>query len=182
MSDLVYPAEFNYEYSYDFFVDSPGHPIKGTYNNFSIGTNAIRKNYKIALTCCRYCIYYLNKFGGWDSMLFKGKELKTDNIERLSSKQNYRSMTNDFGQVDYMTKINERWSLNTSYLDDGQSSRMSHLIETNRAYLHDLVDNKIYPINIINSTCELKTYKNQGRKMAVYTIEVKSSQDKFRIN
>ena len=182
LDELTYPGEFNYEYSYDFFVDIEGHPVPGTMNKLTIGTNAIYDTYWIALTCNRYCIYYINKFGGWDSMLFKGRELMSDSISRLSYKKNYTAMSQEFGQVDYLTKIVSSWSLNTSFRTDEQSSKMAHLLETNRAYLHDLVDDKIYPICITNASCELKTYKNQGRKMAVYTVEAKASQEKYRIN
>jgi hypothetical protein len=152
-------------------VNEPGHIL-------SIGT----QNYEIITDgCFRYCLYYLNQWGGWDTMLFRGKEMQTDNISRLSYKKDYVVNSLDFHKVDYMTKINEQWTLNTSYIDDIQSSKMINVIGSNRLYLHDLVINKIMPVNITNTKCEHKTYKNQGRKMSVYTLEVSSSQEKYRI-
>lgn len=137
--------------------------------------------YSVKNTCNKYCIYYLNQYGGWDSMLFNGRELESDNLSRLSYKKNYIANSLDFNKVDYLTTLNETWSLNTSYLTDIQSSKMINLMGSNRLYIHDLETGKITPINITNSKCERKTYKNQGRKMSVYTIEVASSQPKYRV-
>jgi hypothetical protein len=36
-------------------------------------------------------------------------------------------------------------------------------------------------VNVTNSSCDLKTYKNQGRKMATYNVEVSASQPKYRM-
>lgn len=151
--------------------------IDTTQYNLQIGS----RRYIVKNTCNRYCIYYLNQYGGWDSMLFNGKELETDNLSRLSYKTNYVANSLDFNKKDYLTTINEMWSLNTSYLNDDQSSRMINLMASNRMFLHDFETGKIIPINVSNSKCEKKTYKNQGRKMYTYTIEVSASQPKYRV-
>lgn len=137
--------------------------------------------YYVTTTCHNYCLYYLNQYGGWDSMLFHGRELKTDDLSRLSYKKNYVAQSDDFHKVDYLTTLQERWSLNTSFLDDTESSKMINLMASNRIYIHNLETGNIAPVNITNSNCEHKTYKNQGRKMATYTIEVSASQPKYRI-
>lgn len=175
LTGFTFGGEFTYAYSYDFFVDSS--IPTGNFSKLTIGG----MTYYVTLTCNRYCLYYLNQIGGWDSLLFNGRELQSDKLSRLSYKKNYRAMTTDFFKVDYLTTINESWSLNTSYLDDIQSSKMINVLASNRIYLHDLQDNIIIPVNIINSTCEHKTYKNQGRKLPVYTLEVEASQEKFRV-
>jgi len=131
--------------------------------------------------CYRYCLYYANQYGGWDSMLFRGKELQKDSLSRLSYKKDYIVQSTDFHKVDYLTKINETWSLNTSYLNDIQSSKMINIMGSNELYLHDLETNRIIPVNITNTACEHKTYKNQGRKMSVYNLEISASQEKYRI-
>jgi hypothetical protein len=175
LSVATYPGEFSYAYSYDFFVDRSV-PIEGV-NEIKIGSS----KYYVANTCYRYCLYYLNQYGGWDSILFRGRELKTDSLSRLSYKKNYVSQSTDFNKVDYLTTISEHWSLNTSFLDDIESSKMINLMASNRIFIHDLETGHISPVNITNSTCEHKTYKNQGRKMATYEIEVTASQPKYRV-
>ena len=176
LSQLDYPGEFTYAYSYDFLVERDT-PLVGTYNTITIGSS----RYIVTDTCYRYCIYYLNQYGGWDSLLFRGKELKTDDLSRLSYKKNYVANSTDFHKVDYLTTIAERWQLNTSFLDDIQSSRMISLLASNKLYIHDLQTGHIAPVNVTNSNCEHKTYKNQGRKMATYNVEVSASQPKYRI-
>lgn len=175
MSETTYPGEFNYAYSYDFFVDRTV-PIDGV-NKITIGPST----YYVTNTCYRYCIYYLNQYGGWDSLLFRGRELKTDDLSRLSYKKNYVAGSTDFHKVDYLTTIQERWSLNTSFLDDIESSKMINLMASNKIFIHDLEEGYIAPVNITNSNCEHKNYKNQGRQMATYNIEVSASQPKYRI-
>lgn len=174
LSTITYPGEFNYAYSYDFFVD----------RTIPIGVNKITvgpSTYYVTNTCYKYCLYYLNQYGGWDSLLFRGKELQTDDLSRLSYKKNYIAGSTQFNKVDYLTTINERWSLNTSFLDNIESSKMINLMASNQLYIQDLDTRFISPVNITNSNCEHKNYKNQGRKMATYTIEVSASQPKYRI-
>ena len=175
MSIVDYPGEFSYAYSYDFFIDRTI-PIYGV-NKLTIGSST----YYVTNTCYRYCLYYLNQYGGWDSILFRGRELKTDDLSRLSYKKNYVANSTDFHKVDYLTTINEKWSLNTSFLNNMESSKMINLMASNRLYIQDLETSFIAPVNITNSNCEHKNYKNQGRKMATYTIEVAASQPKYRV-
>lgn len=175
MSSSTYPGEFTYAYSYDFFVDRTV-PIDGV-NKITIGPSV----YYVTNTCYKYCLYYLNQYGGWDSLLFRGRELKTDDLSRLSYKKNYVAQSTDFHKVDYLTTLQEKWSLNTSFLDNIESSKMINLMASNKIYIHDLETGHIAPVNITNSNCEHKTYANQGRKMATYTIEVSASQPKYRV-
>jgi len=175
LSTSTYPGEFTYAYSYDFFVDRSV-PIEGV-NKITVGPST----YYVTNTCYKYCLYYLNQYGGWDSLLFRGRELKTDDLARLSYKKNYVAGSTDFHKVDYLTTIQEKWALNTSFLDDTESSKMINLMASNKIFIHDLEEGYIAPVNITNSNCEHKNYKNQGRKMATYNIEVSASQPKYRI-
>lgn len=175
MSDATYPGEFSYAYSYDFFVDRSV-PIDGV-NKITVGPST----YYVTNTCYRYCLYYLNQYGGWDSLLFRGKELKTDDLSRLSYKKNYVAQSLDYYKTNYLTTIQERWSLNTSFLNNIESDKMINLMASNKIYIHDLVEDFIAPVVITNSNCEHKNYKNQGRKMATYNIEVSASQPKYRV-
>lgn len=180
-SSVVLGAEFNYAYSYDFFVNKPfdtiGNAPSTEYHTLYIGG----LKYYIANTCYNYCLFYLNEFGGWDYMLFAGRELQTDKLSRLSYKKNYVAQSTDFHKVDYLTTIDETWSLNTSWLSDIQSEKMLSLLASNRLYLQDLNKQTITPVNITNSSFEHKNYKNQGRKAYTYTIEVSASQTKYRV-
>lgn len=142
-------------------------------------------NYTVKPTCYNYALYYLNQWGGYDYMLFGGRELQTDNISRLSYKQKYVVNTPLFGQTDYQATIQRRWSFNTSWLNDTQAEKLKHLFSSNKIWLQDLtMDTKlshIIPVNITNTSFEHKNWRNQGRKLYSYTIEVSASQPQFRV-
>lgn len=175
LDDLDYPGEFNWAYSYDFFVTRQT-PLTDTQRyRLDIGGSI----YWVSNTCYNYCLYYLNQYGGYDYMLFGGRELQTDSLSRLSYKQNYVANSSVFGRIDYMTKIEEAWSLNTSWVTDEQADKLKHLFTSNRIWLQDLNSGHITPVNITNSSFEHRTWKNQGRKLYSFTIEVKSSQEKY---
>lgn len=171
-----FPGEFNFGYSYDYLLIN-SQLVPGTFTTITIAGH----KFTVAHTCYRYCIYYFNQYGGWDSLLFKGKTIQNDTLTRLSYKKNYVAGTQDFNKVNYLTTVQESWQLNTSFIDDAHSEKMINLMSSNHLYLHDLEENKIIPINITNNKCEHKSYKNQGRKLYTYTIEVAASQPKYRI-
>ena len=56
---------------------------------------------------------------------------------------------------------------------------MPNLIETTKAYLFELDTNNYIPVLINTTSVDIKTYRNQGRKLFTYTIEVQESQNKF---
>lgn len=171
-----FTGEFNFGYSYNYLV-TRSQLIPGTFTTITVAGN----KFTVAHTCYRYCIYYFNQYGGWDSLLFKGKTIQNDTLSRLSYKKNYVAGAQDFNKVNYLTTVQESWQLNTSFIDDVHSEKMINLMSSNSLYLHDLEENKIIPINITNNRCEHKSYKNQGRKLYTYTIEVSASQPKYRI-
>lgn len=136
--------------------------------------------YDLIDSCSRYCIYYVNAIGGWDSFLIDGNDKKTDNITRYSTIKNFDNTKTDFEKKNYISIINPKITLYTGWLNDDESSRIYNLLETNEAYLHDLVDGSIVPINILNNTCEYKTFTNNGKHKFNYTIEVEVAQSKIR--
>lgn len=161
-------------------------PIQGTGTILNINSS---NDIVVIEPCKEYCLYYLNKFGGWDWLLVNGTSLKTDKLNRLSYKSNYlaqyaQGTVNIYAtrnKIDYTTIINENWELNTSWLSDIQSSKMSNLLESNQVVLHDLKNNYLIPVLITNSNVDYKTYKNQGRKLYSYKIEVEASKPKYRL-
>lgn len=128
--------------------------------------------YQITSADKDYALYYVNAFGGWDSLLLKGHSTQTDNF----TSHTYRSERR--GTVKYVNKINPTWSLNTDDMND--SSRMYHLIESPEVYLHNLKTNEIIPVIITDSNCVYKTYANQGNTRFYYTINVEASKYKIR--
>ena len=130
-------------------------------------------------TCAKYAIYYLNPLGGWDQLLIEGKVVKTIKLENKSYKRNFDNNTNEFENKHYLKNLTTSYKLTTGYLTDAQAKLMPNLIETTKAYLFELDTNKYIPVLINNNSVDIKTYRNQGRKLFTYTIEVQESQNKF---
>ena len=130
-------------------------------------------------TCAKYAIYYLNPLGGWDQLLIEGKVLKTIKLEGKSFKRNFDNNTNEFQNKHYLKNLTTSYKFTTGYLTDEQAKLMPNLIETTKAYLCELDTNNYIPVLINNNSVDIKTYRNQGRKLFTYTIDVQESQNKF---
>ena len=130
-------------------------------------------------TCAKYAIYYLNPLGGWDQLLIEGKVVKTIKLENKTFKRNFDNNTNEFQTKHYLKNLTTSYKFTTGYLTDEQAKLMPNLIETTKAYLCELDTNTYIPVLINNNSVDIKTYRNQGRKLFTYTIDVQESQNKF---
>lgn len=130
-------------------------------------------------TCAKYAIYYLNPLGGWDQLLIEGKVVKTTKLENKTFKRNFDNNTNEFQNKHYLKNLTTSYKFTTGYLTDEQAKLMPNLIETTKAYLCELDTNTYIPVLINNNSVDIKTYRNQGRKLFTYTIDVQESQNKF---
>ena len=163
-------------------LDKPGlFHYKNTYldGNVTINTPYTTTTLTSKNTCAKYAIYYLNPLGGWDQLLIEGKVVKTIKVENKTFKINFDNNTNEFQNKHYLKNLTTSYKLTTGYLTDEQAKLMPNLIETTKAYLCEL-DTKTYiPVLINNNSVDIKTYRNQGRKLFTYTIDAQESQNKF---
>ena len=163
-------------------LDKPGlFHYKNTYldGNVTINTPYTTTTLTSKNTCAKYAIYYLNPLGGWDQLLIEGKVVKTTKLENKTFKRNFDNNTNDFQNKHYLKNLTTSYKLTTGYLTDEQAKLMPNLIETTKAYLCELDTNRYIPVLINNNSVDIKTYRNQGRKLFTYTIDVQESQNKF---
>lgn len=131
-------------------------------------------------TCAKYCLYYQNALGGWDSFLINGNDKQTDKITSYKYIKNANNTTKDFGTKKYLNLITQTYKLYTDWLNDDEASRMFNLLESTEVYLHNLEDDSIIPVNITNNSCEYKTFSNNGKKKFYYTIDVELAQYRIR--
>lgn len=129
----------------------------------------------------RYCLYYVNSRGGWDSVLVDGVSSKSDKYERETYTQNYRTPSIQRGVIEYRNNITESWTLYLRSLGDSKNHLFHSLFESTNVYLHDLEEGRIVPVIITSREMQYKTRKNQGRKLYTYQIDVESSQKKLRM-
>ena len=131
-------------------------------------------------TCCKYCLYYQNALGGWDSFLINGNDKQTDKITSYKTIKAVDNTTRKFGTKKYLNMITSTYKLYTDWLTDDEASRMYHLLESTEVYMHNLEEDTIIPVNITNTNCEYKTFTNNGKNKFYYEIDVEFAQHKIR--
>ena len=132
--------------------------------------------YTVKETCARYCLYYVNALGGWDTFLIQGKVKETDRITRNEYERRAPSALME-GNVqqrgrDVLTLTGTRaLEMHTHWLTDDEASRMHHLTESTSVYVHDLETDMIYPAVLTNTSHEEKSYKKNGNRLVSYQID-----------
>lgn len=127
-------------------------------------------------TCGEWAVYYLNRYGGWDSFLIEGNVVKTDAYEKYYTNKSFNNTSLDFEKKVYNNQITTRYELNTGWLTDAESDRLAfNLLPSNCAYLHNLTTDELKPIIITNQETEFKKFIN-GKKLNRYKITVENSQ------
>lgn len=188
--DVIIPveisADFNNDYNFDFSQSvraaQTGTAVFdlskwGDVQSLTIGN----KVFKVVNNCNRYALYYVNSYGGWDSLLIEGQHLISDNLTRHIRETEYdnRNIQNR-GVHNYVNEISKTMTMHTSWLSDDESSRMHHLLNSTNVYLGDLVTGQMIPVILTNTTTEYKTYKGNGGRLVNYTINVTIAQERIR--
>lgn len=137
--------------------------------------------YRVVTECAKYALYYVNAYGGWDSFLIEGNNLEEDTITRYTREVDYdnRDIQNR-GIQNYVNEINKGFTLHTGWLLHDQGKMMHHLINSTDVYLYDIANEEMIPVIIPTTSCEYKTYKNQGNRLVNYTIQVQVAQNRIR--
>ena len=138
-------------------------------------------DYHVVSECSRYVLYYVNSYGGWDSLLIEGNHSVSDNLTRYTRETEYdnRSIQNR-GVHNYVNEISKTMTLHTSWLSDDESSRMHHLLNSTNVYLFDLATGQIVPVVLTDTRTDYKTYKGNGGRLVNYTINVTIAQERIR--
>lgn len=188
--DVIIPVEISVDFSEDYnfdFSKSVRSAGSGTaVFNLSewgdvarVAINGVE--YHVVNSCARYVLYYVNAYGGWDSLLIEGNHSVSDNLTRHTRETEYdnRSIQNR-GVHNYVNEISKTMTLHTSWLSDDESSRMHHLLNSINVFLGDLVTGQMIPVILTNTTTEYKTYKGNGGRLVNYTINVTIAQERIR--
>lgn len=133
--------------------------------------------YDVAKKCNRYVIYYLNAYGGWDSLLIEAASSEEDRLTRHSMN---KEGVYEREKSNYLNEIEKSITLHTSWLSDEQSLRMHHLLNSTDVYLHDLDNDVILPVILEGSATPYKTFKGEGGKLVNYEIKSVIAQKRKR--
>lgn len=146
-----------------------------------IGVEIGGVTYDVVTECAEYALYYINAYGGWDCFLIEGNTLEADSLKRYTREVEYdnRDIRNR-GTDNYVNEITKGFTFHTGWLLDDQGKRMHHLINSTFVYLYDIANAQMIPVNIPTTSCEYRTYKNQGNRLVNYTIQVQIAQNRIR--
>lgn len=202
---LIDEVTFVYDWSYDNTVDYTSNntrlsrPVNGkgkdgmyffitSCNGSKVSTYVTNKPnidiFHYADDCnSNWAIYYLNKYGGWDSFLIEGYVSKRDKLTRYNVTKDYNNNIQQFGTTPYLTEINASYEIHTGWLNETESDILaSNLFQSTRVFLHNLQTNEILPVLITDTDVVYKTRNNSGRKLLNYTINVETSHKKYNMN
>lgn len=189
-ADVIIPVEISADFSDDFntdFARSVRSAGSGTaVFDLSEWENVAKvtingKTWEVVTDCKEWVLYYVNAFGGWDSLLIEGNSSEVDNLTRHTREMEYdnRSIMNR-GRQNYVNEISKTFTLHTSFMSDEESLRMHHLLNSPEVYLYNINTGDMIPVTMENTTTEHKTYKSNGNRMVNYSIDVTIAQERTR--
>ena len=146
-----------------------------------ITADGLATTYRLLDPCYQYALYYVNAFGGWDSLLIKGTGQWSEDYERKSFKATYdNKVATARGRKDYLNEVVRRLTLHTGWISDEASGRMGHLLGSDTVYLYDIVEDAFIPVSITNSSYTRKDYDSEANSPIDYeiTVEVARNYDR----
>jgi hypothetical protein len=156
--------------------------INGDYpGNFTTSTTTYSvaigsRTYVVNILCSglytNYNVHFLNKWGGYETMMFNKVSRKTYDVERKTFKQlPYRvgatggvSVLNNYTMYKQTTqfagRFREKLRMNTDWLTDAEYQWLAQLITSPEVYVED--DGELYPVIIIANNYEFKEHIVDG--------------------
>lgn len=139
------------------------------------------KTWNVVTDCAEWVLYYVNAYGGWDSLLIEGNVTERDSLTRhvMNVEYDNRDIKNR-GKRNSVNEVQKGYTLNTGWLSDEESSRMHHLLNSTEVYLGNIGSGQMIPVIVENTANDYKTYKNNGNRLVSYSIDVTVAQDRVR--
>ena len=130
--------------------------------------------------CQRFAAYYVNAYGGWDSLLLEGKETRRDELTRHTYRHDYDNADPAArGTKDYAIEVSPAWTLNTGLLTDDESSRMHHLLNSTEVYLCELATGRLFPVVLTDTETPHRRYADERRPVQ-YAFNATLARERFR--
>ena len=142
---------------------------------------ATQHRYKIIDGCSPYVLYYVNAFGCWEVLrLVSGMESHSYERATFNKKHDPTSITKSRGKSNYHNAVTRQWQVGTDWLTDAGAQNISHLFGSTNVWLHDIDNGEIVPVIVTDTSSENKTFRNQGRQLVRYDINLQLAQDRLR--
>lgn len=128
----------------------------------------------------RFAVYYVNKYGGLDSLICSGKATESYNTERTD----VRLYTNNLHAASFEKKriaqeITKKYALNTGLLTDAEGKRIDHLMSSPKIWLHDLESEDIISCMVDATSYQIKTSENDS--LVSYSFNIYESKPYIRL-
>lgn len=137
--------------------------------------------YKVVTQCARYALYYINAYGGWDTLLIEGNATERDTLTRHTRMGAYDNSLNvNRGKWNNVNEVVKSYDLWTADMKDEEAARMHHLINATEVYLYDIASGTMTPVIVTDTECVYKTRRNQGNHMVQYSVTVEVAQTRIR--
>lgn len=141
--------------------------------------NDADRAYLLAPVCGGKVLYYLNAYGGWDSIIIQGRTAKQTAIQRSTMQTLYDNTAYiNRGEWTYNEQLTPAFMFNIGPLTTRESARMHHLLGSPMVYLHDFDDNgRIHPVTLTATSYETKT---QAGVLHTYQVEARLASERIR--
>ena len=179
----LHPSTKSNPQFYPFYWFIKGDVPEYEYVNISLTLTDKVKYHILPCTKATGCIYWVNRFGGFETLLVNGKvNYSTDNTstnyQQSSSKViNGTLYKRTFNQGNTIIKrdITKKWTLNSSYLLDTDWTWIESLYTSPIVYYQDFANNIINSVIISDNTFSKQLFKENGKKIPNYEINIESS-------
>jgi hypothetical protein len=161
----ISPSAINDEYPGNFTTSTTTYSV-------AIGS----KTYRVNIICTglykNYNVHFLNKWGGYETMMFNKVSRKTYDVERKTFKQlPYRvssagavSVLNNYTMYKQTTqfggRFREKLRLNTDWLSDAEYQWLAQLATSAEVYIED--EGELYPVIMTANNYEFKEHIVDG--------------------
>lgn len=134
--------------------------------------------YHVVDTCARHVIYYVNAYGGWDSLIVKGSSKEVTEYTRATVKRRYNNTAPYArGTDNYHNRYDKKLTISTGYMSESSAAKIHHLFGSTNIFIADLNSGVMRPVVITDNSCDTKTFKGEDRKRINYIINITIAQD-----
>lgn len=128
--------------------------------------------FEVVDPCHRYALLYVNAYGGWDSLLLRGRVSEAAAYTRYNHGQAYDNATATArGEVNYLNEVDRQFTLRTGSLTDGGAARLvKHLLPSPLVYLFDISTGEATPVTLGETQAEARTYLGEGVSIVSYDL------------
>lgn len=144
-------------------------------NNKATKVRIAGVEYELVDECVEGELIYLNKYGGYDTVILNGRINIINNYDSYSYNRNYNNIFSyDFEMYKYLNIITKKYNGSIFWLNSSQVNELDNLFGSTQVYLNK--DGNIIPVVVENKSLNY----NVGKKLIKVDIEIKESQNKYR--